>query len=361
MTTMLQSRHATRGKLVSRLQAEFGACRRERDYFLETARALTSVRDHKAVLRIILDKAKTMVRCEAWSLFLIDPLTKELIFEMVGGPKAHRLKGMRIPAGRGIVGWVAKHKKPALVIDTSKDPRFLDTIDRVSTFKTRSILCLPIINRKRPIAVLEMLNKLDKPFDSEDLDLLSRLVEQASIALERANLYKQASSLGITDELTKLYNSRYLEQVLDREVRRCRRYGSIMALIFLDLDSFKSINDLHGHERGSQVLAEVAGILLSAVRSVDTAARYGGDEFVIILPETPISTAHIVAERIRQAIAAYPFLEQEEIDLQVTASIGVAALPEHAKTKQDLLEVADKALYRAKTAGRNRVLIAEPA
>src|SRR5437870_5131435 len=133
MTTMLQSRHATRGKLVSRLQAEFGACRRERAYFFETARSLTSVPDHKAAL--------------------------------------------------------------------------------------------PIINRKRPIAVLEMLNKLDKPFDSEDLDLLSRLVEQASIALERANLYKQASSLGITDELTKLYNSRYLEQVLDREVRRCRRYG----------------------------------------------------------------------------------------------------------------------------------------
>src|SRR5438034_6233191 len=142
---------------------------RELRLLTESTRALASAREAKAVLRVIFDKAKALVRCEAWSLFLIDPSTHELVFDMVGGPKARRLKGLRIKFGQGIVGWVAQHGKPAVVNETRKDRRFLPSIDRSTRFVTRSVLCVPIFSRTRPAAALELLNTIRKPFDPQDL------------------------------------------------------------------------------------------------------------------------------------------------------------------------------------------------
>src|SRR5881409_283483 len=194
-------------KSPSGMQGRTLALVRELRLLTETTRALASAREAKSVLR------------EAWSLFLIDPSTHELVFDMVGGPKARRLKGLRIKAGQGIAGWVAQRGKPAVVNDTRTDRRFLPDIDRANRFITRSVLCVPIFSRKHPAAVLEMVNKIGKPFDRLDLRLLTHLAEQASIALERATLQEQATSLGGTDELTKLHNTRFLEQALDREAR----------------------------------------------------------------------------------------------------------------------------------------------
>ncbi len=341
------------------VQSRMLALVHELRFLVDTTHALASAREPKSVLRIIFDKAKTMIRCEAWSLFLVDASTQELIFDMVGGPKARRLKGQRIKSGQGIAGWVAQSGKPTMVADTGKDRRFLPDIDRATKFVTRSVLCVPIFSKKRPVAVLEMINKVGKPFDRQDLRLLTHLSEQASIALERATLHEQAATLGLIDELTKLYNHRYLEQALDREVRRCRRYGSIMALIFLDLDRFKAINDCYGHLLGSQCLAEVAKIMAESVRDVDILARYGGDEFVTILPETPLATAKSVADRLHHAVGSHVFLKNAGINVHLSASIGIAGFPNHAKTKEELIRKADEAMYRAKTSGRNRLCIAD--
>jgi len=331
---------------------------RELRFLVETTRVLASTREPKSVLRIIFDKAKTMVRCEAWSLFLIDATTHELVFTMVGGPQSRRLKGRRIQPGQGIAGWVAQNGTAAMVANTTRDRRFLAEIDRATKFVTKSVLCVPIFSKKRPAAVLEMVNKVGRPFNRQDLRLLTRLSEQASIALERANLHEQAATLGVMDELTKLYNARYLDQALDREVRRCRRYGSIMALIFLDLDRFKSINDRYGHLLGSQCLAEVAKILAAGIRDVDILARYGGDEFVVILPETTVATAKMVAERLHVGVSTHVFLKDAGINAHLGASIGIAGIPDHAKTKEDLVRKADAAMYQAKSEGRNRLCIA---
>ena len=352
-------RRAVSLRTAQTLQTRLAACERDLQFFVETAHALTSAREPKVVLRIILDKAKAMIRCEAWSLFRIDPSTQELVFDMVGGPKARRLKGLRIKPGQGIVGWVAQHWKPLVIADARKDRRFLPDIDRITSYRTRTVLCLPIVSRRRPIAVLEMLNKIGRPFDRHDAKLLSGLVDQASIALERTTLYDQTASLGIIDERTKLFNARYLDQALDREVRRCQRYGSIMSLIFADLDNFKWINDHHGHQIGSQCLTEVAQIMAINVRDVDILARYGGDEFVVILPETTIATARMVAKRLHSAIDSQVFCRSAGLNVHLTASVGIAGFPDHAKTKEDLIRKADEAMYKGKASGRNRVNVAE--
>jgi diguanylate cyclase (GGDEF)-like protein len=354
-----RTRRSQPRKPPSGVQGRTFALVRELRLLIETTRTLASAGEPKAVLRVIFDKAKTFVRCEAWSLFLIDPSTHELVFEMVGGPKARRLKGLRVKFGQGIVGWVAQHGKPAVVNETRKDRRFHPAIDRVTRFVTRSVLCVPIFSRKRPAAVLEMVNKVGKPFDRQDLHLLIHLAEQASIALERLSLQEQAASLGVTDELTQLYNARYLDQALDREARRCRRYGSIMALIFLDLDEFKRINDQYGHLMGSQCLTELAQIMMKSVRDVDILARYGGDEFVVILPETTVATARSVAERLHEAITSHIFLSDEGIKARLTASIGIAGFPDHAQSKEGLLRKADEAMYRAKSEGPDKIHVAE--
>ena len=361
MPTLPQSstRRSPPRKSPSGVQGRTFALVRELRLLIETTRAIVSAREPKSVLRVIFDKAKAFVRCEAWSLFLIDPDTHELVFDMVGGPKARRLKGFRIKSGQGIIGWVAQHGKPAVVNETRKDRRFLPEIDRATRFVTRSVLCVPIFSRKRPAAVLEMVNKVGKPFDRQDLHLLTHLAELASIALERLNLQEQAASLGVTDELTKLHNARYLEQALDREARRCRRYGSIMALIFLDLDEFKRINDQYGHPMGSQCLTELAQIMMKCIRDVDILARYGGDEFVVILPETTVSTARAVAERLHEAITSHTFLSEQGIKARLTASIGIAGFPDHAQSKEELLRKADEAMYRAKAEGPNKIHVAE--
>ncbi len=354
-------RHRPARKTSSSVQARMLSLVRELRFLVDTTHALASAREPRAVLRIIFDKAKTMIRCEAWSLFLIDSSTQELVFDMVGGPKARRLKGQRIKAGQGIAGWVAQHGKPAVVSDTARDRRFLADVDRSTKFLTRTVLCVPIFSKKRPVAVLEMINKIGKPFDRQDVRLLTHLAEQASIALERATLHEQATNLGIIDELTKLYNSRYLEQALDREVRRCRRYGSIMALIFLDLDHFKTINDCYGHLLGSQCLSEVAQIMTGSIRDVDILARYGGDEFVVILPETTVATAKSVAERLHAGVGGHVFLQEAGINVHLSTSIGIAGFPDHAQSKEDLVRKADEAMYRAKAGGRNRLCIADQA
>jgi two-component system cell cycle response regulator len=181
------------------------------------------------------------------------------------------------------------------------------------------------------------------------------LLDQSSLALENAGRYTNAKNLLYVDELTGLFNYRYLDVALDRELRRSDRYGSHLSVIFLDIDLFKRVNDRHGHLVGSKVLSEVGMLLKKSVRDVDTVIRYGGDEYTIILIETGIEGAAIVAERIRHSIELHNFLAGDGLNIKLTASLGYACFPEDAKSKVELLELADRAMYRGKADGKNRV------
>jgi diguanylate cyclase (GGDEF)-like protein len=188
----------------------------------------------------------------------------------------------------------------------------------------------------------------------------SFLCEQANGALENALLYSQAKILTITDDLTSVFNYRYLNNILDRELVRAQRLNSSMSVLFLDLDSFKKVNDHHGHLLGSKILVELAVLLKSAVRKVDAVARYGGDEYIIVLTDTNSKGAMIVAERIRQMVEDHVFLEKESYNIKLTVSIGVASYPEHGVSKIELLHLADEAMYKGKYGRKNVVYVATP-
>jgi len=181
------------------------------------------------------------------------------------------------------------------------------------------------------------------------------LQNQTSLAFENAARFASARNMLYIDELTGLFNYRYLDLALDRELKRAERYGSSVALLFIDLDLFKGVNDTHGHLIGSRVLGEVGALLRKSVRDVDLVIRYGGDEYTIILVETDAESAAYVAERIRVTIESHRYIADEGYDIHLSACIGYACFPEDTKSKLELLEVADKAMYRGKFSGRNRV------
>jgi two-component system cell cycle response regulator len=187
---------------------------------------------------------------------------------------------------------------------------------------------------------------------------MSFLLEPAAAALDSALLLRKSEELSITDDLTKLYNSRYLNTTLRREVERGRRYRMPVSLIFLDLDGFKEVNDQHGHLSGSRTLVEVGAVIKSTVRGIDVVSRFGGDEFTVILPQTDSEGALIIAERIRQRIAETVFLESYGLKVRITASLGIACFPEHGIGKDDLIARADQAMYVVKGRGKNSVALA---
>lgn len=226
--------------------------------------------------------------------------------------------------------------------------------------RDRYVLAMPLVCGERVLGVLEVTRegKYARSFRKAEVSLLDALVGSIASALANAVRIAEAERLSQTDDLTKLHNARYLRQFLLNEIRRARRYGSSVAALFLDLDDFKRVNDMHGHLVGSHVLMEMAAVILSSIRDTDAVARYGGDEFVIVLPDTGMELAGSVAERIREMIARFHFTGGRRLDLSLTASFGVATFPEHASSPQQLIACADTAMYEAKAARKNCVRFA---
>jgi len=340
----------------SKLKNDLMQTKRELNFYEEISKALTSSLNLRDILTKIMDKVKEMTKAEAWSILLIDEATGELVFDKTAGRKSKQIQKFRLKMGEGIAGWVAQEGIPIIVPDVSKDTRFLGKIDIAVHFKTKSLMCVPIKSNEEVLGVIEIVNKTTgEPFKKEDLDLLLRLVDEIAIAIERTSLYQKMTELAITDDLTKLFNTRYLNRTIEVEIQRSSRYSTSVSLIFMDIDHFKVINDGYGHLVGSKVLVEMGQLLLKSLRTVDIVARYGGDEFVIVLPQTPPQAAVQIAERMRKSVETFTFLKKEGYALKLTASFGVASYPESAKSKDELIRFADEAMYRVKFQTRNAV------
>ncbi len=226
---------------------------------------------------------------------------------------------------------------------------------------THSYLCVPILAQGQTIGALHV-QATDEAQHLEDAEISFKATFAGQLGLSIANIRLRDAlrSQSIRDVLTGLYNRRYLEEALEREIRRAVRATQPLGILMLDLDHFKRCNDTYGHDAGDTVLRETAGLLTRCIRAEDVVCRYGGEEFVIILPTADLNAACMRAERIRSRLRELAVVHNGQSLGMITVSVGVAALPEHGTSTQELLSAADAALYQAKREGRDRVIAATP-
>ena len=327
--------------------------------FQELGKALTSSLQLDQVLRTIMEKIDEFLRPDNWSLLLLDEAKQELYFELAVGKASQALKDVRVKIGQGIAGWVAEHGETVVVPDTSKDTRFFGKVDEKTKTETQSIVAVPVKFRDTCLGVIELINCMGPDgFDPRDLKLLEALSDFAAIALENARHVKRIHELTITDDCTSLYNARHMGFILETEIYRSQRYNYEFSLVFIDLDHFKQVNDTHGHLVGSRLLAEIGNALKAHCRLIDFAFRYGGDEFVVLLPQTSKDNAINVARRLHKLIREAVWLPEDGLKIHVTPSVGVASYPVDSRTKEGLLHLADEAMYLVKNTNRDSVAAA---
>jgi diguanylate cyclase (GGDEF)-like protein len=311
---------------------------------LHTLHAVSSVTDLERLLLLILKSAKKTMEAEASSLMLLDHARGELYFHQVRGGNRD-VAAIRLKVGQGIAGKVAQTGRPMIVNDVSKSRYFFAGADKKTGFKTRQILAVPLKVRRVVIGVLEAINTVSgRGFSKSDLELFTFFADQAAVAIENTRLYNMAAY----DGLTRVFTRRYFDGWFASEFARVKRYQRPLSLMMIDLDKFKSVNDSMGHPGGDYVLSTTSQVIKSQIRTSDTLARFGGEEFIVALTETSPDRASQVAERIRAAVENYPYVFKEW-PLKVTLSIGVSAyrnVPDLSASR--LLDEADKALYDAK-------------
>jgi len=261
--------------------------------------------------------------------------------------------GSVIPVVGSGPGSVVLNSEVVLQGDLLHSHRFIEDM-RLLEEGIRSYMLLPLNARGRAIGVLALGARRAGAFDEATASRLQPLADAVALAFENVRLFQRTRELSITDELTPLYNVRFFHQILDRELKLVDRYRSVLSLVFVDLDRFKPINDTYGHLRGSRVLREVGFLLRAAVRETDYPARYGGDEFVVILPQTDGTSARLLSEKLRALIEEHVFLQEEGINARLGISLGVATYPEDARNKESLIRVADERMYRDKAERKER-------
>lgn len=333
--------------------------------FCEIGRILTSSLNPKEVFQRVMKLIGEYFSPRNWSLLMLDENTGELKFEIVMGVDAEKLKKIHIPKNEGIAGWVCATGHPAVVEDVTKDHRFSPMIDRLLGFKTRSVVCVPLLNgSNRIIGAIELINKIapappgsppdsppimtddsDEPFTVLEMEILSAIGAFTGIAAENAFLHQKVRDMAMIDPLTGIYNRYYFNDVLQREAKRIRRFGYSICVLMMDVDGLKAINDRYGHMTGDSVLRHIAEILKSCSREADMLARYGGDEFIILMPGADAldgeNLAARIGEIIQKANLALPDSEPPR-----SLSIGI-----HASGSDDMeqiLRAADRELYQQK-------------
>ena len=252
--------------------------------------------------------------------------------------------------------WVTEQGIELMAADLSKD-------ERVEGAVAGTLLAFPLTCRNRTVGALVGLDPLPSAaapsLGSVVSAALRTVLEPVAIALDNALALQRAEALSVTDDLTGLSNSRYLNLVLRREEKRSVRSGRPLSVLFIDMDGFKNVNTNHGHLAGSKALVEVAAVIRSCARETDVVARFGGDEFSVILPDTGREGAVFVAERICDRIRAFRFLESDGLAVKLTASVGVATLPDVTSSAEELLRASDRAMYHVKDTGKNGIFVAE--
>jgi diguanylate cyclase (GGDEF)-like protein len=334
-----------------RLYAELRASAMRVEVLRRITAAVTSGRDLATVVPSLAQEMSAVVPFDRLACGFVNESGDYI--EMVCHPEgtAWGLGGVLPIVGSG-PGFVALNDRPAVQRDLVQDHRFLEDMKLLDE-GLRSYALLPLRAREQTIGVLAIGSARAAAFEDAALARLQPLADSVGIAFENLRLLQKTRELSITDEVTPLFNFRHFHQALDRELKLVLRYGGELSLLFLDLDRFKPINDTYGHLRGSRTLREVGFLIRAAVRDTDIPARYGGDEFVVILPRTDGKAAAVLAEKLRRLIEGHTFLQEEGIDARLGASMGIATYPGEASQKEALIRLADERMYEDKESRRS--------
>ncbi len=306
----------------------------------------------------IVAHSKELLQSERASLLLLNEESNELVLKAASGLATDPASVGPIRVGEGVSGEVINTGKPIIVRDLDSSGRRPAPPER--SYKTDSYISYPITIGGRKVGVLNVTDKSSgRPFDEVDLTLLDIIGPQMAVALERAEWQERATEfqlMSITDSLTSMPNRRYLEERLAEELNRSKRYDYQMSFLMIDIDDFKAYNDMNGHQAGDLALQITAHCLKAALRSADVASRYGGEEFCILLPQTGMTEAAAIADRIRQRVNTthYPHGKTQPLG-RVTISVGVSTFSTILNTSENIIAAADRALYQAKSLGKDRI------
>ena len=317
-----------------------------REALVDIVRAVNATLEPAKIADNVVDRAATWIPAPCWAIVSADQSGELSVLADRG------LLPEMLPAVYAIAKWVMKNGQEFATADLRDDLR-------VQSPAIGTVLAFPLSCRGRRVGAILGIDRAasarEPRLSAPMLRAVRLLLEPASVALDNALQFKRAEALSVTDDLTHLYNSRYLNLVLRRETKRASRSGRPLSLLFIDLDGFKAINDTHGHLFGSRALVEAAAVIRRSARETDVVSRFGGDEFALVLPDTGSEGAFAVGERIRERIAAHVFLAEDALNVHLTASVGVATLPDVAASAEELVQAADKAMYAVKESGKNGI------
>ena len=319
----------------------------------EVSTVIAGTLDPEELYRIIPERVMAKLGLNDFCIMLYSRETKRLVAKSVSAGGG-TMPAFTLAPGEGVAGKVFTTGEPAWIPDVKSSPDFLHYGGRRTD--VRSFMCVPLVSKGKNIGVLMLNHSEPNAFEPELLPTMRVLASYLAIAIENAEMFGFVKSLAEKDSLTLLYNHGAFHEKLAIELERANRYVRPMAVILLDLDHFKEINDRYGHTTGDRVLALVAGALGAHLRKTDIAARYGGDEFAVILPETDLSSAAVIAERIAEGISSVRLDIGGESVISFTASVGYAACAHDAPGRGQILDTADRLMYDSKRRGPGGVL-----
>ncbi|HKO19480.1 MAG TPA: sensor domain-containing diguanylate cyclase, partial [Acidobacteriaceae bacterium] len=291
---------------------------------------------------------------ERWSMLMVDQEGRELTYVVAVGEDAESLRGLSINMGEGLAGWVAATGNPLVVPDVSKDVQWSAFSRAHPELRIHSLACIPIRSNDKTLGVIQLFNSKLDLMSEYSQSFIRILCDYAAIAIQNARSVELIHQLTITDDCTGLFNARHLYTLLDEQVAMsATNRNHEFSLLFVDLDRFKQVNDTHGHLVGSRLLAEVGSLMKRVLGPANSSFRYGGDEFVALLPELGKQAAIEATTRLWNELRDARFLTGQGLSLALAGSFGLATFPEDGNSVQAIIKAADTMMYAAKTTRDN--------
>lgn len=328
---------------------------REQSILLQVQRDLLAHLDLQYTLDSIVEKARELMKAVRCTIFLLDDEGRMLQPRASSGPFSEEILALKLQVGEGITGWVVANAKPQRVDHTAKDKRSFQVGGTPDA--DEGLICAPLITGEKVVGALTVSGGPGQ-FADDDLDFLVALAQVASIAVANSRLFEEVQRLATTDDLTGAYNRNYFDSNLAMEMQRARRFEYSLGLMIVDVDDLKGVNDSYGHLAGDALLRAAVRRIREGLRGTDWVARYGGDEFAVVLPGCSWDQLEVVGRKISEAISAATIEAREGHRIAVSASIGAASFPENAIEAQDLIRAADDAEMEAKRQGGNQFVVA---